>query len=115
MTHSNKELSEEQEGHISEAIADLEEAYFFTHNCFSDLAFEKLKGAIELGREAGQEWISVEDRLPEDGQEVLYYFEITGINQGVYRDYNTFTGPKGFLTGDVTYWMPLPNSPQTGE
>jgi len=54
------------------------------------------------------QWISVEDRLPEDGQRVFYYFEHTGISWGQYdEEFNTFYGGRGFLTGDVTHWLPF--------
>ena len=68
-------------------------------------------------------WISVEDRFPEEGQRVIYYFERTGIDIGKYwqgkknydKGINYFGGNRGFLGGDVTHWMPLPDSPKTGE
>ena len=68
------------------------------------------------------EWISVEERLPEEGQEVIYYFGHTGIYVGsFYRKYvkeldypfNCFSGSGGFLCDDVTHWMPLPPCPTT--
>ena len=71
------------------------------------------------------EWISVEDRLPEEGQRVIYYFKHTGISIGRYTraqwndpetgevvsEGDMFHGPDGFLTDDVTHWMPLPDAP----
>lgn len=59
-------------------------------------------------------WTKVEDKLPKDGQEVFYYFKSTGVTPGKYygmSEYGPeFSGPMGFLTGDVTHWMP-----RTGE
>ena len=63
------------------------------------------------------EWISVKDKLPEEDQEVWYYFDAVGVHKGKYtgRLYfigkeshfsNTFYGKSGFLTDDVTHWMP---------
>jgi len=57
------------------------------------------------------EWIKVEDRLPEKGEKVFYYFEHVGVWKGEYRGMTSF-GPQfgskegGFLTGDVTHWQP---------
>ena len=59
------------------------------------------------------EWISVESRLPERGQKVLYYFDVTGVSAGQYLGDNCFGGKLGFLCGDVTHWMPLPEPPKS--
>lgn len=60
-------------------------------------------------------WISVEDRLPEKDQDVLYFFEVTGVHSGKYLGihdgYECFGGDKGWLCGDVTHWQPLPAPP----
>lgn len=66
-------------------------------------------------------WISIDDKLPKEGQQVIIYFKQTGIDIMKYHDLegtedekmgkNLFTG-RGFLTDDVTDWMPLPNIPQ---
>lgn len=58
------------------------------------------------------EWILVSERLPEVDQRVLYYFDITGITAGRYEGDNCFASRAGFLTGDVTHWMPLPKEPE---
>ena len=56
-----------------------------------------------------QEWISVEERLPENGTKCLVYtnrgkwldkIEITHYNEGFYIEYCV-----------VTHWMPLPEPP----
>ena len=52
-----------------------------------------------------QEWISVDDRLPDVGKFVLIYNEINGVRMD-YHDGATF----GYY--DVTHWMPLPNPPK---
>ena len=61
-----------------------------------------------------EHWRKVEDELPKDGQKVIYYFEVTGINIGKYKkdkEGDIFYGRSGFLTNDVTHWMPLPEPP----
>jgi len=68
----------------------------------------------ELLRIANDPWIKVSDRLPEEGQEVFYYFKHTGIARGHYKktEYgDCFYGDRGFLTNDVTHWMPFPKEP----
>ena len=53
-------------------------------------------------------WISVNDKIPNDGQAVLYYFDVVGIHSGFYdADDDCFYGSSGFLCGDVTHWKPL--------
>ena len=52
-----------------------------------------------------QEWISVEDRLPDVGKFVLIYNKINGVCLD-YNDGVTF----GYY--DVTHWMPLPKPPK---
>lgn len=58
------------------------------------------------------EWVSVEDRLPEDYQRVLCLFE-SGTMEVSFR-----ASVKGFCyegfkqTGKVTHWIPLPEPPK---
>lgn len=58
-------------------------------------------------------WILVSDILPVLGQDVWYFFEVTGVSAGQYLGDGgdndglpTFGGKGGFLGGDVTHWMP---------
>lgn len=74
------------------------------------------------------DWISVEDDLPKENQDVIYYFRHTGIHMGRFNrvEYpaefvgekgvfgNAFFGRDGFLVDDVTHWMPLPEPPNEG-
>ena len=56
-----------------------------------------------------QEWISVDDRLPDKPMKCLVYtkrgdcggYEITYYNQGFYLQYS-----------NVTHWMPIPQPPK---
>lgn len=67
-------------------------------------------------------WIHINDQKPEDGQNVFYFFDVFGVYKGKYQKSNyyvghddiescwcdCFYGKKGFLTDDVTHWMPAP-------
>lgn len=79
-------------------------------------------------------WIEIKDQLPDEGQDIIYYFDICGVNRGKFTQQpcavelygesdnkvpyaeNCFYGAKGWLTDDVTHWMPddgreLPEAP----
>lgn len=61
-----------------------------------------------IKKEHANEWISVEDRLPEDDDPVLIYCGY--ITRGFYNGqdwYEIFNG----TTGPVTYWTSLPSPP----
>ena len=66
-------------------------------------------------------WIKIEDEVPPKGVNLLYFFDCTGISLGQYygieADYcpetgHVFASHEGWLTGDVTHWMPLPDVPE---
>jgi hypothetical protein len=75
------------------------------------------------------EWISVKDRLPEDGEYVLVYhladdhitvgyFEKDNVSYYIESDGSKFYTDSGWETeipwaqkGSVTHWMPLPKPP----
>lgn len=78
------------------------------HDLVSDL--ERAEKALEE-----TQWISVKDRMPEEEQRVLYYFAPVGMHTGRYKKTehgNVFYGAAGWLTDDVTHWMPLPELPK---
>ena len=61
------------------------------------------------------EWISVSDRLPEIGEEVLTINSLERIDTGMVESY-CFTDENkedfdGFEDETVTHWMPLPINP----
>ncbi|HMG14876.1 MAG TPA: DUF551 domain-containing protein [Saprospiraceae bacterium] len=76
------------------------------------------------------EWISVEDRLPENDEDVLVYhaddfhitvgsFEKDNVSFYIESDGSKFYTDSGWETeipwaqkGGVTHWMPLPESPK---
>jgi hypothetical protein len=78
-------------------------------------------------------WIHINDQKPEHHQKVFYFFAFLGVYRGQYEqaEYpaelfgtdepiygDCFFGKKGFLTDDVTHWMPddgreeLPDVPE---
>lgn len=64
--------------------------------------------------DAAPKWVSVEDRLPSIGIDVLVIDEYGGIYTGQYCDNGTWDlllayWGDGFT--DVTHWMPLPDAP----
>ena len=71
------------------------------------------------------DWIKIEDQLPEDGSRVITYFEHTGVEISMYKNlkgtedemfgHNLFYNKSGWLTDDVTHWMPLPEPPKQKE
>ena len=71
----------------------------------------------EQGKKDATQWISVNDRLPYDGEKVLVYLSNKNISIGWYvtnRD-----GARGFelsygfvLIDYFTHWMPLPEPPK---
>ena len=60
------------------------------------------------------EWVSVEDRLPEEKQRVIVRCEHVGTSVGwiLWGNWMTDIGPGA---GKVTHWMPLPKSPKEDE
>ena len=60
------------------------------------------------------EWVSVEERLPEDKQRVIVRCERVRTSVGwiLWGNWMTDIGPGA---GKVTHWMPLPKSPKEDE
>lgn len=60
------------------------------------------------------EWVSVEERLPEEKQRVIVRCEHVGTSVGwiLWGKWMTDIGPGA---GKVTHWMPLPKSPKEDE
>ena len=63
-----------------------------------------------------QEWISVDDRLPEDGARVLVTHDDgvvrIGICRGGFPAVMSKKHEKAFGLAEVTHWMPLPQPPK---
>jgi hypothetical protein len=63
-------------------------------------------------------WISVNDRLPDVSQDVLYTFNgrtFLGTYLGCDNENHlpVFAGRAGWLSGDVMFWMPTPAAPES--
>ena len=106
-----------------EAVADylLDSGVTVQENIeISDELLKQLKNAPitnwkeEPSIEVMQEWISVDDRLPENGKEgVLIALRWGEVNIGWYEDgrwRNKFVNE--YEDGEVTYWMPIPQPPK---
>ena len=87
------------------------------HNECSEagIQYNFYKDALEALETAQPKWISVEDRLPEEGDEVLVYFDgVIAKSEIIMFDMITkypmwsYTG----AGGDPTHWMPLPEPPK---
>jgi hypothetical protein len=93
----------------AEAKEELEEsAYIETdlYGIFCDI-YDGMKG---------NEWISVEDRLPEEGECVLGWDvddrakeALIAVTDHGWRIY----GPSGLVKAHVTHWQPLPDGPNS--
>lgn len=65
------------------------------------------------------EWISVDEKLPENGQVVLFYQKDGFIYCAEYFAGNALMSPGWFIDNDswdakeVTHWMPLPAPPNS--
>lgn len=57
------------------------------------------------------QWISVKDRLPENGTVVIGCSETWGVDTYMYVDETWYDGNAEDIN-DVTYWMPLPEPPE---
>lgn len=75
----------------------------------------------ELQRYKERAWISVKDRLPEEGEKVLIYTKTDITTFGLYTKNYGFGKREGFECGDgfmwmntSSHWMPLPEPPEEG-
>ena len=87
--------------------------YGVSHDIFSEPVTTYAKLAIEaLEKENGvtvQEWISVKDRLPEQGEEAICIAADGDMMIGKYTEWG-WMFPCYFE--DLTHWMPIPEPPK---
>lgn len=62
------------------------------------------------------EWISVEDRLPEDGSCVLVCFQVRDGSRCISAGNYSYYLARWIIRdiAQVTHWMPLPEMPKEG-
>jgi hypothetical protein len=65
--------------------------------CFNDLA---------------PKWVSVDDELPNDGEEVLMYMNDGAVMSDIKCHSGRYSNKYGFERSRVTHWMPLPEPPK---
>ena len=57
------------------------------------------------------DWISVNDDLPDEFQEVLSFAKRDGVAKSIYRAGNFKKSLVAWEHQTVTHWMPLPETP----
>jgi hypothetical protein len=62
--------------------------------------------------ELENQWISVEDKLPDELQSVLSFSSYDGVFQSIYRAGNFKKTLVVWEHLNVTHWMPLPSPPK---
>ena len=82
--------------------------------------FKQCKNTDAVVKTAPSNWISVDEGLPADGQEVLIF-----VADGYFGAYMTVSYYRGngrikswnnvYLNETVTHWQPLPKIPNQGE
>lgn len=94
--------------------------YGVSHDIFSEPVTTYAKLAIEaLKKKTGatvQEWISVEDRLPEIGRCVIAYNALAKCAaEAMYKGegmFLQFRWPARLQEHEITHWMPMPQPPK---
>lgn len=96
---------------VKQAISHF--SYGVSHDIFSEPVTTYAKLAIEaLKKENGvtvQEWISVDDRLPEQGEKAICIDADGDMMIGKYTEWG-WMFPCYFE--DLTHWMPIPEPPK---
>lgn len=79
-------------------------------------AIEQLEQRLVEANKTSMRWISVKERLPEDGQKIIAAFRDGGgriVDQARYSNGEFDFASWAYVWGDnVTHWMPLPQPPE---
>lgn len=86
-------------------------------------AEDLVKDAFLAGYKAAQQWISVKDRLPREGQDCIFYVDFvdkwdSGSERINFQEIGVFNGKDRFDHRShtdldrVTHWQPLPEPPK---
>ena len=78
-------------------------------NCYFDSCLELIADHLITNSVTVQEWISVKDRLPEQGEEAICIAADGDMMIGKYTEWG-WMFPCYFE--DLTHWMPLPQPPK---
>lgn len=68
--------------------------------------------AAECFQDFTPQWVSVEDRLPEDDQRVVIFLEGGAIASDLDIRIGMYSTQYGFGHNRVTHWQPLPAAPE---
>jgi len=88
-------------------------------NGYPVFAHFQLFDAAKFGYALANEWVSVEERLPEEVEVIVYFKNVIGwhVTSAVYKkkigfiDNDSCEEMKVFHPYSVTHWMPLPQPP----
>ena len=58
------------------------------------------------------EWINAKDKLPKKDEEVLFFYEWTGVSGTTYREFALDTINNLTPNFKPLYWMPIPDTPK---
>lgn len=110
-------MPEQNEAQILEEISELTTALYEANHQRSVVDYRWLAEEIyRLGYHKHGEWISVDDRLPEERVKCLVYYKHAYCDNDGYRDIGTVFFYKGCfdvgLAYKVTHWLPLPEPPK---
>ena len=79
-------------------------------------AIQQLEERLVEANKTSTRWISVRERLPQDGQKVIATFRNDGgrvVDQARYANGEFDFASWAYVWGDnVTHWMPLPQPPK---
>ena len=88
---------------LIDLLEKVDEEYYF----YAQMADHLIANGVTV-----QEWISVAERLPDVGCDVLFVCENKNYGVGAYSDtYRDFFSGQ-FPVKGVTHWMPLPEPPK---
>lgn len=76
-------------------IVNIDQLTALVEQCFNELA---------------PKWVSVEDELPEDGEEILMFMGDGAVMSDLRHHTGRFSAKYGFERSRVTHWMPLPKT-----
>ena len=105
-SNTSEEIAENLIGHGVTVQEDCKDCAEATQNCIAELQ-EKIAELRSV-----QEWVSVKDRLPGVGFNVLFICENKSYGVGAYSDtYRCFFSGQ-FPVENVTHWQYLPHPPK---